>query len=73
MEPTKEQMKRLQHDHKAIAQEVVTVEYCNGLLVTKGSELACLRIFHKLRNSKYNPRVTFSTNLNTWVYTQDYK
>lgn len=52
---------------KDYAREQVRVEFIGSYLYVFGSELACLRIFHRYCNSE-EARVERSVNLGTWFY-----
>ena len=50
-----------------LAGEPVTVEQVGGVLCAFGSELACLRLEHKMRCG----RAAWSENLETWSWCKD--
>lgn len=53
-----------------IAKEKMEVEYIKGLYYAYGSELACLRLFHKYNLSAHNPKVRsgFSSAKQSWYF-----
>ena len=53
-----------------ITREKMEVEYIKGAYYAYGSELACLRLFHKYNLSAHNPkvRIGYSKNLETWYF-----
>lgn len=65
-----EQMKlRVARDWSEIANEDVDVEVIGGCLYGFASELACLRLAYKYRNSKAeNYRVGMSENVSSWYF-----
>lgn len=54
----------------SIAKEVMDVDYIKGAYYAYGSELACLRLFHKYSLSAHNPKVraAYSENFKRWVF-----
>ena len=60
---------RATQEWQGYAGEPIRVEEIGGVLYAFGSELACLRLEHKMRCG----RAKFSTNLNTWTYCTDRK
>jgi len=67
MEMTPAQKERTQRMMAEYAKEDVTVQAIKGTLYVFGSELACLRIYHKYRFSN-GIHVEYSTNLQTWFF-----
>jgi hypothetical protein len=61
-EPTATQLARVAADYSRIAQEAVRVEWVTGALYVFASELACLRLLHKMPAL----RIGYSPNLRTW-------
>ena len=63
---TPQQKERLRRDWDAIAGEPLRYETSNisEPIYAFGSELACLRLEHAMRNGK----AAFSANLKTWFY-----
>ena len=55
---------RAQREWSRLAQEPVRVEKIGGEWYAFGSELACLRLEHKMRCG----RAKYSENLQTWTY-----
>ena len=64
---TEELRSRVAREWGGIAQESVRIEQIGGAIYAFGSELACLRIEHKMRTG----RAAHSPNLNTWTYTTE--
>lgn len=65
--PTTAQIERVTSEYSRIAKEPVTVEFIMGTMYVFGSELAVLRIGHKMQTG----RVEFSKNLNAWFYSKE--
>ena len=67
---TKHQIMRLTKDLSAIAGEQVSVSDIKGTYYAFGSELACLRLFHKYNIAAHcpNTRAGYSDNLKTWYF-----
>lgn len=61
-------VKRAQSDWSDIAGESLSVEAIKAALYAFGSELGCLRLYHKMRGKG---RVGFSQNMNSWYYELD--
>lgn len=61
---TEEKIERIKKEYEAIAKEPLVVEYIGGTLYFFGSELACLRLFHKMPNR----RAIYSPNRKSWVF-----
>ncbi len=59
--------KRATEEWSKLAGEPVTVEQVGGVLYAFGSELACLRLEHKMRCG----RAAWSENLKTWSWCKD--
>jgi hypothetical protein len=66
---TESQMKRLQADWIRLSGEWMEVESIKGIHYGYGSELACLRLFHKYNSPKV--RVGYNKNLNSWFFSLD--
>jgi hypothetical protein len=64
---TEGQKRRAQEEWSKYAQEQVEVEEIGGCIYAFGSELACLRLEHKMRVG----RAMYSENLKTWTYTTE--
>jgi hypothetical protein len=62
-------IKRAENDWSEYAGERVRVERIGGVLYAFGSELACLRLEHRMRVG----RAAYSENLQTWTYCTDRK
>jgi hypothetical protein len=50
-----------------ITSEPITCEFIKGTIYAYGSELACLRLEHKMPKGRAN----YSQNLSTWYYALD--
>lgn len=63
-------LKKFRDTVEEYSQENMTVEYIKGAYYAYGSELACLRLFHRYNLSSHNPKVRagFSVNLKTWYF-----
>lgn len=53
--------------YSQMAKEPVTIEVIKGTMYVFGSELAALRIGHKMKTG----RVEYSKNLKTWLYSKE--
>lgn len=65
LEPTPKMMERAAALWSGYAGEPVRLERISGVLYAFGSEIACLRLYHKMRGKG---RAAFSTNMQTWYY-----
>ena len=65
MQPTQTQIQRVTDDWSRIAGETVAIEYLAGALYAWCSELAALRLFHKMPRSG---RAAFSANRGSWYF-----
>ena len=70
MELTPTQKTQLDKDFSSYAKEDVACMTIGGTLYVFGSELACLRLFHKYRNTS-SARVEYSENMKSWFYAHD--
>jgi hypothetical protein len=59
---------RAQKDLEQIAKESLEMKELGGALYAFGSELACLRLFHKYRHCGDRADSGFSENLKTWYF-----
>lgn len=67
---TPEQLNRVRNEWGAIAGEEISVSLICGHIYAFGSELACLRLAYKFKNSQ-GVRAEFSKNLNSWYFVLD--
>jgi hypothetical protein len=73
MEATQTQMSRLERDWREyVKDEPITVEQIGGVFYAFGSELACLRLFHKYAPAP-NARAAFSANRGAWYFSLEPK
>lgn len=61
-------LKRAKVDLERIAKEVLELDQIGGAIYAFGSELACLRLFHKYRHCGDRVATGFSENLKTWYF-----
>lgn len=66
LEITPKKLERVANDWSKIAGEEVAVEYIGGEFYAFGSELACLRLEHKMRCGRAN----YSINRKTWYWSK---
>ena len=73
MQATKVQIIRTERELSAIAKETMKVEQVGDSLYSYGSELACLRVFHKYNLNSHNSkvRIGYSANLSTHYFVID--
>lgn len=65
--PAQEQrLIRFQREYSSYAKEAVSVEEIKGAYYAFGSELAVLRLYHKMRG---HGRAGYSVNMGCWFYT----
>lgn len=62
------QIDRVQNEWSKLAGEPVTVENIDLDFYAFGSELACLRLLNKFKNSPDEMKVEFSANKKTWFF-----
>lgn len=60
-------IERAEREWSEIAKESLTVEQISGALYAYGSELACLRLYHKWQGGR-KVRAAYSENLKTWYF-----
>jgi hypothetical protein len=58
---------RCAREWSALAGETVNVEHVKGAIYAFGSELACLRLAHKMRSFE----VRYSENLGSWYFCRE--
>jgi hypothetical protein len=63
--PTADQIARAQSESSRLAGEPVRVERLGSWLHALGSELACLRLYHRFRG---RARVEYSRHLGSWTF-----
>jgi hypothetical protein len=61
-------LKRAKVDLEQIAKETLELDQIGGAVYAFGSELACLRLFHKYRYCGDKAATGFSENLKTWYF-----
>jgi hypothetical protein len=66
---TTQQLERINKTYQPYAGEAIEVEQICGSIYIYGSELACLRMYHKASNK--SARAGYSENLKTWYFTFD--
>jgi hypothetical protein len=59
---------RAKNDLEKIAKETLELKQLGGALYAFGSELACLRLFHKYRYCGERAAAGFSDNMKTWYF-----
>jgi hypothetical protein len=73
MTTTADQMTRLERDWRGYAgDEPIAVEQIGGAVYAFGSELACLRLYHKYTGAS-NVRAAYSVNRKTWYFSLEPK
>ena len=67
---TESQLARLTKDLSSIAKEPITVKDIKGAIYAFGSELACLRLFHRYNMVAHCPGcwAGYSENMGTWYF-----
>jgi len=70
MEISAAKLKRLASTYREYAGEAVSVEIWDSTVTVFGSELAVLRIFHKI-GQHADGRVEFAKGRGAWMYAQD--
>lgn len=67
MAVTDAMLARCEREWSDLAGEAVRVEHSKGALIAFGSELACLRLAHKMRSFE----VRYSENLGSWYFSKE--
>ena len=63
---TQEQLTRLKTDWGKVTKENIVIEELAGKIDTRGSEFACLRLYHYYKG--YKAKIQYSINLKSWVF-----
>ena len=66
---TEQQIKRVKETWEPVSKEPLVISEIKGTIYAFGSELAVLRLYHKMKTG----RVDYSYNLASWFYALEMK